>query len=137
MTTDSDITVYLSFHHPRRRAEEVTAALRIDPELCRDRGVARNTPYGGALAGRHPETYWITELPIFDDMGLAKAVTEQLDRLEPQRDFTRAWADGGGRVELEIYWKVTRVFHTELPHTLLQRLAEFGMGIELHPMGAQ
>ncbi len=135
MTRAADMTLYLSFYHPRRRAAEITAALRMDPERCWDRGAARNIHYGRALAGRESETYWSTTLPDLDDfIGLAKAIAAQLDRLDSQKDFIRSFADTGGRVELEIFWRLNSAVHTDLPFNLINRLVEFGMGISLHPM---
>ena len=128
-----DISFYLSFHHPRRKADEVTAALRIDPERCWDKGSARNTYYGGALAGRNDETYWATSLGAADDyLGLDKAITALLDRLEPQRDFIASFAEAG-RVELQVFWPLNSAIHTTLPSSLLRRLAEFAIGLEISP----
>lgn len=112
----------------------ITAALRLEPERCWDKGAARNTPDGLPLAGRHKETYWGAHLPPVDDyLRLDKAITAWLDRLTPQQDFIAAFADSGGRVELQVFWSLKGAFDTTLPYGLICRLAEFRMGIEISP----
>lgn len=134
MTTEFDVTFHLSFYHPWRKAEEITAALRIDPERCWDKGSACNTRYGAPLAGRNKETYWATHLPGIDNnLALSKEIAAWLDRLEPQKDFIASFADNGGRVELQIFWSLKSAVQTDLPLSLIRRLAEFGMGLELSP----
>jgi len=128
--------VYLSFRHPRRLPDEVTAALRIDPDRCWNKGAARNTPDGRPLSGRHDYSYWIAQLPIAIDEfeGLGKAIEACLDRLEPQKAFVQEFTCAPGYGELSVYWDFYGTAEARLSPDLMARVSSFGLTLDLKPL---
>ncbi len=132
---DARHSLTLTVLHPSRKADEVTAALRIDPDRCWDKGAACNTPDGRPLPGRHKDMYWRADLAINEPYrGLAAVISDWLDRMDSQRDFIREFADSGGEVWLEIYWNFAKTASDDrLPRQFIDRLAAFGIGLHLCP----
>lgn len=133
MSLDATCELHLSIYHPYRKADEITAALRVTPDRCWDKGASCNTPDGKPLAGRHKETFWRLGL-LADEvyLGLGKVVASQLDRLEIHQIFFRELAQEGGKLELWVGWDFRNsATDDKLSHRLLQRLADFRIDLEL------
>lgn len=128
-------SLVVEFSHPNRKADEITAALRVEPDRCWDKGAARNTPDGRPLAGRHKEMYWRADLVVNEAWrGLAAVVNDWLDQVDRHQAFIREFVDTGGTVWLEIYWDFPKSASDDrLPPATMARLAAFGVGLHLRP----
>ncbi len=141
---DRRYAIGLEFHHERRSPDEVTAALRIEPRRCWDKGTLCNRPDGSPLAGRRADNYWHAEfvVPAFDHAGgvgsIGVLISACLDQLEEQKDFIADYAGDRGRGLLHIYWNFARSTSEDvLTIELMRRLAEFRLNVELHPLSTE
>jgi hypothetical protein len=134
---DNTFTITLSFWHPRRAPDEVTAALGVDPHRCWNRDAMRNRPDGTPLAGFHKENHWTKALEsrADDDIGLAKRLGGIIDDLSRQRAFFQAFADDGGRAELSVFWNIGGVWPDEtFQHKMLAKMADLRLDLKLSPI---
>lgn len=124
--------IALRLRHPSVTSSAICAALLpLVPGRTWDVGEPRTAPNGRRLHGVHTETY-ATFFVSQGEGGLAEALTEAAERMEPYRERFAEWRASGGEIEFFVGWfmeggNVGDVFAPEL----LTQLGGLGIALSL------
>jgi hypothetical protein len=131
---ESGYTITLRLRHPKKRPDEISTALQLDPHRCWNKGSARTSPDGQPLGGYHEENAWSRVLAggPSDELSLAKCVAGVLKQLHPAAEFLQQFRSEGGQSELDIQWSIGDAWPEEIfDHALISELAQMQLDLRV------
>jgi hypothetical protein len=133
---DYEFMMSLRIRHPRIDPDEITLALRIDPQHTWRKGDVRRDSAGAELGGTHRESYWMGQLMTKpelarDQVDVESEILRTLGTLRRSFDFLEKLSQEGGCAELHVSLYAREEFRLELLPESLSLLGRMGLTVAL------
>jgi hypothetical protein len=123
--------------HPTLDADEITAALGLEPQYVHRVGEHNTTRSGLRLERANQDTRW--RYSIHHKVGeqwFAEQVTELVDRLTPHEGFFRKLRSSGGKASLIVQFLGDGYFGDEIERSTLAKLLDLELGLAIECFAA-
>jgi hypothetical protein len=128
--------IALLIQHPTRTPEDITSALKREPQFSHRVGDQRRTPQGNALPGHYRDTRWrCCQRHETKDQWFAKHVAAFVDGLVPHKAFLLDIRSTGGESALILQFLDDEYFGDDIPLDVLAKMIDLGLDLGIESYG--